>query len=179
MQRVVAALPGRVGHYDILHRLGRGTYGDVHLGKDTRDGTDVAIKCITPPTNVDMRKYIEGELHTLQSANHPNIVKFFHHEKIEVHTFFVLELCDGDLQAFAQDPAFEPQKMQVIEDSTCAVSYLHSHNIIHRDIKPENILIKKEGGRWITKVTDFGLSRRVPGDVRSLSLTGERGIVYT
>ena len=179
MQHLAAApLQERVGHYDIFlnHRLGRGTYGDVHLGKDTRDGTGVAVKCIQPQRNVDISRYIAGELHALQSVSHPNVVQLLHHERLDANTFFVLELCDGDLASFAQNPVFESQKMQVIEDSTCAVSYLHSNNIIHRDIKPENILIKDCGGKWIAKVTDFGLSRRVPQDVRSVSLTGQLGM---
>ncbi|KAB8349461.1 hypothetical protein FH972_023488 [Carpinus fangiana] len=44
-----------------------------------------------------------------------------------------------------------------------AVRYLHQHGIVHRDLKPENILMTsfRDGARVV--VTDFGLSRFLPG----------------
>ena len=180
MHRETAALPGRVGHYDIFHdqHLGQGTYGAVCRGKNINDGTEVAIKRVTiPRRSEDLKKYIDGELETLRSITHSNIVTFLYHQKVDTHTFFILELCDSDLQYFAQENAdFEAQKMQVVEDVACAVNWLHDGDVIHRDIKPENILMKDCSGRWVAKLTDLGLSRRVPGDSRSFSLTGGLGI---
>jgi serine/threonine protein kinase len=38
------------------------------------------------------------------------------------------------------------------------IKNLHEIGIIHRDLKLENILMKLEGGKFIPKIIDFGLS---------------------
>lgn len=50
-----------------------------------------------------------------------------------------------------------------------AVEYLHSLSIIHRDLKPENILLTDTG---YVKVTDFGLAKRLLGNLRTYTLCG-------
>ena len=186
------ALPGRVGDYEVFYSrpLGHGTYGSVCHGKNINNGTEVAVKRVgilrTDPRREDLMKFIDRELKSLQSIKHPNIIEFLYHQKVDnpgdlyTHTFFILELCKTDLQAFAQGTSdFEALKMQVMEDVACALDRLHSRpkGVIHRDIKPENVLLKLDNGRWIAKVTDFGLSREVPGDARSASLSGGLGIM--
>ncbi len=37
--------------------------------------------------------------------------------------------------------------------------YLHGLDIIHRDLKPANYLVSKKDGRFVIKLTDFGISR--------------------
>ena len=43
-----------------------------------------------------------------------------------------------------------------------ALAYLQSNQILHRDIKPANVLVSKH---CVIKLTDFGLSRILPGAV--------------
>ncbi|KAK9461548.1 kinase-like domain-containing protein [Lipomyces oligophaga] len=47
-------------------------------------------------------------------------------------------------------------RLAVIRDITCAIAYLHEHDIIHRDIKPENILLQSPRGPPF--LCDFGTS---------------------
>ena len=48
-----------------------------------------------------------------------------------------------------------------MHQSASAVQFMHNQNpsIIHRDIKPANILLKRENGNDIVKISDFGVSR--------------------
>ena len=170
-------LPARVGDYTVhYHRhLGHGTYGEVCVGVDSRDETEVAVKRVTSSQRI--LPHVAREVETLQSIRHPNIIQLFHHERVDQHTFFVLELCDYDLQTFAQlKPEFESLKLRFIQDSTKAVHCLHEHDIIHRDLKPENILVKDSKGTWVIKVSDFGLARRIPEGAGSGSFSASAGL---
>ena len=88
----------------------------------------------------------------------------------------ILELCTSDLQKFASENELPEQlKLHFIHQLFQAVRHLHIKGIIHRDIKPENVLVKIEDATHTIKVTDFGLSRRVPEGSSSFTATGGIG----
>lgn len=47
-----------------------------------------------------------------------------------------------------------------------AIAHCHENGVCHRDLKPENILIDKNDD---VKVIDFGLSKHIDKNIRSLS----------
>lgn len=53
----------------------------------------------------------------------------------------------------------EDHIITILYNSLCALSYIHSANIIHRDIKPANFLIDSQCN---VKICDFGLARVMP-----------------
>jgi len=39
-----------------------------------------------------------------------------------------------------------------------ALAHLHSHGVVHRDVKPANLLLARQSGRLVVKLTDLGLA---------------------
>ncbi|GAM26581.1 hypothetical protein SAMD00019534_097560 [Acytostelium subglobosum LB1] len=49
-----------------------------------------------------------------------------------------------------------PLRIKIAYDVACAMTYLHSRQVIHRDLKSTNLLV---GESWRIKVCDFGFAR--------------------
>ncbi|CAM9305397.1 unnamed protein product [Chrysoparadoxa australica] len=92
----------------------------------------------------------------------------------------VIEYCSrGNLMVLLNDDTLKlswPSKKQMCLDVAEGMHYLHTQNpvIIHRDLKSLNILIDEN---WVTKVTDFGLSRFKATSV-SEKMTGQAGTYH-
>ena len=171
-------LPRRIAHYDIFRdqEIGRGGFGTVCMGRNIQNNTDVVIKRVTRH-NPRSQIGIDRELYALRSINHQHVTQLLHHERFDIHMYFVLELCNKDLQRFAQEnQEFCNLKMRFAEEFALAVDCLHNNGIIHRDIKPENVLVKCSAGIWITKMSDLGLSRYVPEEMGSSAFSATGGV---
>lgn len=70
------------------------------------------------------------------------------HEKHDLKTFFNSYHSKIDFT--------EAHSVVIIYNLLCAMSFLHSANIMHRDLKPANILVNDQCS---VKICDFGLSR--------------------
>ena len=79
------------------------------------------------------------------------------------HLFLVMDLGELDFKKlFDTVPKTlldEDHIITILYNSLCALSYVHSANIIHRDIKPANFLIDSQCN---VKLCDFGLARVLP-----------------
>lgn len=53
-------------------------------------------------------------------------------------------------------------------DVISGIAHLHELGIVHRDLKPQNVLIVSERS-LLAKVSDMGISKRLVGDMSSLS----------
>ena len=64
--------------------------------------------------------------------------------------------------------------LELCRDIVSGLAHLHELGIIHRDLKPQNILIIK-GRHMHAKLSDMGISKRLPGNMTSLtrSATGQ------
>ncbi|XP_062825443.1 cyclin-dependent kinase-like 3 [Anolis carolinensis] len=153
--------------YEILGKVGEGSYGTVMKCKHKETGHIVAIKIFYEKPEKSVNKIAMREIKFLKQFRHENLVNLIEvfRQKKKIHLVF--EFIDhtilDELQHYSHGLDNRRLKRYLYQILR-AIVYLHSNNVIHRDIKPENILVSQTG---ITKLCDFGFARTLaaPGDV--------------
>lgn len=146
--------------FEILCRLGEGSYGAVYKATDKRDGKLVAIKVIE-----DQAENVEAllkEIAFLEGCKSDHIVQYKGTYQMMAQTCIAMEyMCGGSLNDIMEvcDKTFEEEEIAVVmREALYGLHYLHSNNKIHRDIKSGNILVNELGE---CKLADFGVSCEV------------------
>ncbi|MEQ1921184.1 MAG: protein kinase [Pyrinomonadaceae bacterium] len=163
--------------YDIHDQLGKGSYAEVFLARDTvaspqSPHSEVVIKALNVFLQDDLDADLErtlvenfqNEAIALDRVRHPNIISRIGHGtardlKGTVFHYLVLEyLSGGDLQAFVRRQQIPLQQALGFIEQICAgLGHAHEKGIIHRDIKPQNLLLTAD--RSTVKIADFGVAR--------------------
>ncbi|XP_031554850.1 serine/threonine-protein kinase TNNI3K-like [Actinia tenebrosa] len=141
--------------------VGSGSYGDVFVGINKKDGREVALKRIVKLRM--QRPEDKREITNLTAlADCEQIVRYLYFFEEEKFSYIVLELMEGNLDEYLTDGStFDATKsIQLCQDVVKGLEFLHEQNIIHRDLKPGNILYKTHPHLRL-KIADFGLSRRI------------------
>src|SRR5215469_16780682 len=87
----------RVGHFDLLQKIGEGGMGVVYKARDTRLERVVAIKLLpaSRATDAERRPRFIHEAKAASALNHPNIVTIHEVGEQDGRTFMVMEFVDG------------------------------------------------------------------------------------
>lgn len=158
--------------FEVLQRLGGGTYGDVFKARSKATGELAAIKVVKMEADDDCAT-IQQEILMIRSCQHPNIVAYFGSYSWCNKLWICMELCGGgSLQDIynVTGPLSEPQIAYVCRETLEGLSYLHCQGKIHRDIKGANILINDSGE---VKLADFGIAAQISATfARRMSFIG-------
>ncbi|KQS39324.1 uncharacterized protein Dere_GG17493, isoform B [Drosophila erecta] len=146
--------------FDIIKKLGQGTYGKVQLGINKETGQEVAIKTIKKckiEAEADLVR-IRREVQIMSSVYHPNIIHIYEVFENREKMVLVMEFAaGGELYDYLSERKVltEEEARRIFRQVATAVYYCHKHKICHRDLKLENILLDEKGN---AKIADFGLS---------------------
>lgn len=167
----VKANPELYSRYEVLERLGEGTYGEVFKGKRKLDGLIVALK-ETRDTQCATR-----EAEALLALQHPNVVKLIEYFVQGANLILVLEYMPSDLYRILEGNngriAAEAQVKGWMLHLLRGVAACHQASILHRDLKPSNLLVGSDG---TVKLADFGQARVIP--LQSADLLGQLSWFY-
>ncbi|KAL3631251.1 hypothetical protein CASFOL_024235 [Castilleja foliolosa] len=148
--------------YELLHELGKGSYGAVYKARDLTTSELVAIKVISLSEGEEGYEEIRGEIEMLQQCSHPNVVRYLGSYQGEEFLWIVMEYCGGgsvaDLMNVTDEALEEPQIAYICREALKGLSYLHSIFKVHRDIKGGNILLTDQGE---VKLGDFGVAAQL------------------
>jgi len=164
-----------IGKYEILRLLGKGSMGEVYLGRDQVLGREVAIKVIQASVALDAEGTLrfQREARAMAALNHPHIVTIFDFGIMEGGHFLAMEYLEGkDLETLIQEGRCDKRVLLEALAQACeGLGYAHGRGIIHRDVKPGNILVAFGGERPMAKLLDFGVASV---DRSNLTETGVR-----
>ncbi len=158
--------PGaRLGHYEILQRLGAGGMGEVYRARDTRLGREVAIKMVSPDrhTHPESLSRFEQEARSTSALNHPNIVTIYELGHVDGTSYIAMELVGGVTvrELLASGPIPVRKAVAIAAQIADALAKAHEMGIVHRDLKPENLMVTADG---TAKILDFGLAKLFAAD---------------
>src|ERR1700737_5214454 len=180
-------LPGEIGGFRILGKLGEGGMGIVFEAEQKSPSRRVALKVVRGGPFVDESylRMCRREAETLARLVHPNIAAIYEVGRTDDgQHFFTMELVSGQtLGAYVRDRlgGSRPTREQLRErlrlfDTICrAVNYAHQRGVIHRDLKPSNIVVTASGD---VKILDFGLARITDADVAAATVMTELGSIW-
>jgi serine/threonine protein kinase/uncharacterized protein YecT (DUF1311 family) len=156
-------------HYELIRELGQGGMAAVYLAKRRDGGKLVAIKAIRARylDDPDALQRFAREARTVADLSHPNIVRTEAIEEMGDRAIaIIMEYVAGGTvrDRLREYGAFSAEDAEtVLRDVANALRYAHGRGIVHRDVKPENVFLEKSTGRAL--LSDFGIARRIEGDV--------------
>ena len=153
---------GRVKHYALLSRIGRGGMGEVYLAQDAKLDRRVAVKFLPDETHKDpkARERFLREAKAAAALDHPFICKVFEAGEFRGRSYIVMEYVEGkSLSArIAEGPFPLPEALKAALEVCEALEVAHAKGIVHRDLKPSNLMCTPQGH---IKVMDFGLAKHI------------------
>ncbi|XP_061723003.1 citron rho-interacting kinase-like [Cydia pomonella] len=151
-----------ISDFEILHTIGRGQFGDVHMVREKETHDVYALKCVRKE---EARKRVAGaadERDVLAGAAGPWAPKLQYAFQDNTTLYLVMELCSGgDLAGILSrrhNPLSERDAAFYVAEVAHALKALHQLGFVHRDVKPHNILIDRCGH---VKLGDFGSCTRL------------------
>ncbi|KAL1851436.1 serine/threonine protein kinase, CMGC, CDC2/CDK subfamily [Diaporthe australafricana] len=160
----------RIGDFEVLGKLGEGTFGEVHRARSRKSGALVALKKIIMHNEKDGFPITAlREIKLLKLLSHKNVLRL---EDMAVEhparstdkrkkpvVYMATPYMDHDLSGLLDNPSITFTESQIkcyLVQLLEGLKYLHENKILHRDMKAANLLINNKG---ILQIADFGLAR--------------------
>ena len=168
----------RVGPYELLGELGRGSSGTVY--KARRPGIErvFALKLLPEDLDPEGRARLEREARVASRIEHPGVVPALDVGVHDNRLYLVMEHVAGETLQEHLARRRGPLPWREVRDQMVAlaeaVQAAHDAGVVHRDLKPANVLLDARDGR--PRVTDFGLAR---DEAAAHKLTREGDVIGT
>jgi serine/threonine protein kinase len=150
-----------IAGYNFINLLGRGSFGEVWLAEAQASRARVAIKLLYNLQGDALDRFRRETRLLSDNINNKFVVDIIDHALYVTPPHIVMEYCEGgSLRRWVGQPCEPRTAAWVLSCAVQGLEGIHRTRGFHRDIKPDNLLLAKdENGKWIVKVSDFGLAR--------------------
>lgn len=171
-----------MNRYELLERLGDGTFGDVTMARSLKTSEIVAVKKLKALFPTWEQCLQLRELKSLRVLRHENIIQLKEVIRDKEELYYIFEFMDTSLfkvmrglrraasasstpedsnstGASTTAPTWftESQIQSIMFQLFCGLAHMHKHGFFHRDIKPENLLCHEDQ----LKIADLGQAREI------------------
>lgn len=168
--------------YEIVRRLGHGSFGVVDLVRERSTGCDRVCKVVdTRGMDRDGLEQMLQEVRVLRALDHPHIVCLYEYaidgrrdELVMVLEYVSGGSCQALLDRHRPRHGFdEPLARRLLRQLLGAVAHCHARGVLHRDIKPDHMMLINGSNAAVggldasrrmldCKLIDFGLAASTP-----------------
>jgi len=108
------------------------------------------------------RRFVRGCEILAEISDHPGIVGYVEHGKIEGQFYCLMQYLEADnLKDLygRQDPVLVENVAQILIDMAEGLEHMHAKGFMHLDYKPENVLVTRNAS---VRLIDFDLAQPIP-----------------
>ncbi|XP_071594625.1 serine/threonine-protein kinase Nek5 [Heliangelus exortis] len=151
--------------YEVIKKIGEGSFGQIFLAKGKEDNEQCVIKEINlTKMPVEEKEASQKEVILLAKMKHANIVTFYAALQEKNKLYIVMEYCDGGdlMQRINMQHGVlfdEDQILNWFVQISLGLKHIHDKKILHRDVKAQNIFLSNNGN--VAKLGDFGIARQL------------------
>jgi len=165
-----------VSDFDLLHVIGKGSFGKVLQVRKKDNGKIYAMKVLNKKNILDNNEleHTKTEKDILQKLIHPFLVNLNYSFQTLDKLYFIMDYINGGelFYHLQKEHKFTPDRVRFYcAEIALGLEYLHNSGVIYRDLKPENILLTDDGHICMT---DFGISKQglLAEDARTATFCG-------
>jgi hypothetical protein len=150
----------RVGDYELVKLLGRGSMGLVYLARKHGSPRSLALKLMTPDQadSIGLARF-DREAKVMARVTHPGLVAVVDAGEDKGRPYYVMDFVAGETlkERIARGPLAVAEAARLVRALADAAAAAHRAGVVHRDLKPANVILDEATGA--PRITDFGLAR--------------------
>ncbi len=154
--------------YELFSQIGKGSFGDVFLGKHKGTGEEVVAKIVNAG-RVHGGDSVQHEVYNLYTCQSDNVIRLLDAYADPFFAVLIMERMRGDVaKMLLERPGGVVSKavaVRLLASVSRALAYIHGVGVMHRDLTDKNVLVDhtsrpnaemKPGDLAVIKLADFG-----------------------
>lgn len=165
-----------LGRFDLLERLGAGSFGTVWKARDRELDRIVVVKVPHEGrlSALEAEQFLR-EARAAAQLHHPRIASVHEAGRQDGVVYIVSDYIAGRnlAERLEAEPFCPEEAARLCLEIAEALHHAHEAGVVHRDLKPSNIMLDRDGR---PSIMDFGLAKREAGE---FSVTMEGHVLGT